>query len=119
MLFLIYLKIKRKNNKKNKKIMIKTVTKISAEWCQPCKVYAKTFHKVEEMEEFKNIEFKEIDIENDEEGETIAEKYQIRSVPTTLLFDEENTLIYKISGNISKEDLITTINNAMKDNSND
>ena len=48
--------------------MVKKICKLSAQWCSPCRVFATTFHKVEQMEEYKDIEFKEIDIENDEEG---------------------------------------------------
>jgi thioredoxin-related protein len=68
------------------------------------------------MEEYKDIDFKEIDIENDDDGEILTEKYQIRSVPTTMLLDENNKLIYKISGNISEKDLISIINDAFKNN---
>jgi thioredoxin-related protein len=66
------------------------------------------------MEEYKDIEFKEIDIENDEEGETFVEKYQIRSVPTTLILDENDNVIYKVMGNIPQKDFIDIINEALK-----
>lgn len=91
------------------------IVKLSAEWCQPCKVFAKTFEKVKEMDEYKDIEFKEIDIENDEEGEMFAEKHQVRSVPTTILLDENDEPIYKVMGNIPQNDFITIINEALKD----
>lgn len=94
---------------------VKKIIKFSAIWCQPCRVYATTFHKVEEMEEYKDIKFMEIDIENDDNGEILAEKYQIRSVPTTILLDENDELIYKIIGNVPQKDLISTINEALKD----
>lgn len=94
---------------------VKKIIKLSAEWCQPCKVFANTFHKVEEMEEYKDIEFKSIDIEKDEEGETIAEKFQVRSVPTTILLDEEDEPIYKVMGNIPLNDFIEIINTSLKD----
>jgi thioredoxin-related protein len=67
------------------------------------------------MDEFKDIEFKEIDIENDENGDVLAEKYQIRSVPTTILLDENDELIYKVMGNIPLNDLTNIINEALKD----
>jgi thioredoxin-related protein len=66
------------------------------------------------MEEFNGIDFKEIDIEKDEDGEVLAEKYQIRSVPTTVLVDEDGEPIYKVIGNIPEKDFINIINNAMK-----
>ena len=94
---------------------VKKIIKMSATWCGPCRAYAPTFHKVKDMDEFKDIEFKEIDIENDENGDVLAEKYQIRSVPTTILLDENDELIYKVMGNISLNDLTNIINEALKD----
>ena len=95
---------------------LKSVIKLSATWCSPCRAYASTFHKVKDMDEFKDIEFKEIDIENDENGDVLVEKYQIRSVPTTILLDENDELIYKVMGNIPLNDLTNIINEALKDN---
>ena len=93
---------------------VKKILKLSTNWCSPCRAYASTFHRVSEMEEYKDIEFKEIDIENDD-GEVLAEKFQIRSVPTTVLLDENDELIYKVMGNIPEKDLITLINESLKD----
>jgi thiol-disulfide isomerase/thioredoxin len=93
--------------------MIKKIVDASASWCGPCRVFANTFKKVSEMEKYKGIEFKSIDIEEDE-GELYVEKYNIRSVPTILLLDENDNIIYKLSGNISLDDFVDMINNAMK-----
>jgi thioredoxin-related protein len=76
-------------------------------------VFANTFKKVSEMEKYKGIEFKSIDIEEDE-GELYVEKYNIRSVPTILLLDENDNIIYKLSGNIPLDDFVSMINNAME-----
>jgi thioredoxin-related protein len=76
-------------------------------------VFANTFKKVSEMEKYKDIEFKSIDIEEDE-GELYVEKYNIRSVPTILLLDEDDNIIYKLSGNIPLDDFVSMINNAME-----
>lgn len=94
---------------------LKKIIKFSTSWCGPCRAYAPTFHKVKDMDEFKDIEFKEIDIEKDNGGEVLAEKYQIRSVPTTILLDENDELIYKVMGNIPLNDLTNIINEALKD----
>ena len=94
---------------------VKKIMKLSTTWCAPCKAYTSTFHKVKEMDEYKDIEFKEIDIENDEDGEVLAEKFQVRSVPTTILLDENDELIYKVMGNIPQKDLTNLINEALKD----
>lgn len=89
------------------------ILKFSASWCGPCRVFANTFKKVSEMEKYKDIEFKSIDIEEDE-GELYVEKYNIRSVPTILLLDEDDNIIYKLSGNIPLDDFVSMINNAME-----
>ena len=93
---------------------VKKIMKLSTTWCAPCRVYASTLHKVKEMDEYKDIEFKEVDIENDEDGEVLAEKFQVRSVPTTILLDENDELIYKVMGNIPQKDLTNLINEALK-----
>lgn len=79
---------------------------MSASWCFPCKAYAPTFIEVSKMDENKGIEFKEFDADNDEE---LFEKYQVRSVPTTVFLDENDCEIYKLTGNISKTDLLKAI----------
>lgn len=93
--------------------MIKKIVDAKASWCGPCRVFANTFKKVSEMEKYKDIEFKSIDIEEDE-GELYVEKYNIRSVPTILLLDENDNIIYKLSGNIPLDDFVSMINNAME-----
>ena len=93
--------------------MIKKIVDAKASWCGPCRVFANTFKKVSEMEKYKDIEFKSIDIEEDE-GELYVEKYNIRSVPTILILDEDDNIIYKLSGNIPLDDFISMINNAME-----
>ena len=93
--------------------MIKKIVDAKASWCGPCRVFANTFKKVSEMEKYKDIEFKSIDIEEDE-GELYVEKYNIRSVPTILLLNENDEIIYKLSGNVPIGDLIDIIDNAME-----
>ena len=48
---------------------VKKIIKLSTTWCGPCRAFGSTFHRVSEMEEYKDIEFKEIDIEKDETGD--------------------------------------------------
>lgn len=94
--------------------MVKQIIKLSAQWCAPCRFYAETFHKVSEKEEFKDIEFKALDIENDEEAEPLVNKFGVRGVPTTLIMDENGELIYKLTGNLREADLVEAINDAIK-----
>ena len=94
--------------------MLKKIIDAKASWCGPCRVYANTFKKISEMEEYKDIEFKSVDIEEDEGGDILVEKYGIRGVPTTILLDENDNAIFKLSGNIRDKDLIDVINDALK-----
>ena len=94
--------------------MVKQILKFGASWCAPCHLFEKTLDKVSQMDEYKDIEFKSFDIEEDEESETLVEKYSVRNVPTTVLLDENGEVIYKVIGNVSFKDFTEVINNAME-----
>lgn len=82
--------------------MIKKVIKMSASWCAPCKVYAKAFHEVEKEDKYKDIEFEDVDVE---ENEDLALKYNVRAVPTTIVLGENDNILAIFSGNVPKKDL--------------
>jgi len=90
------------------------VIKLSAAWCAPCRIYAETFKKVSGMEEFKDIEFKALDVEDDAEAEDLVNRFGVRGVPTTLIMNENGELIYKMTGNLKEAALVETINDALK-----
>lgn len=94
--------------------MSNKIIKFSASWCGPCKMMKPIFDKVSSMEEFKNIEFISYDIEEDEQGVELVEKYNIRNVPTIVIADEDDEPIKKIIGLVSEKELI----NLIKDNTN-
>ena len=61
------------------------VIKFYADWCGPCKVYAKTFDKV--AEELKDkVEFVNVNIETDTTG--LAAEYKVKSIPFTVVLQE-------------------------------
>jgi thioredoxin-related protein len=66
------------------------------------------------MEEFKDIIFENVDVD-DGDHEIEIEKLQIKSVPTTILLDENNEPIYKLMGNVPKSDLVNLINQCLND----
>ena len=111
MLSQVYLKIRKNKNLTN---MVKKIIDASASWCGPCRVFANTFKKVSEIEEYKDIEFKSVDIENDEDADLLVAKYNIKSVPTILLLDENDEIIYKLMGNTSLKDFTDVINKALE-----
>ena len=52
-----------------------------AVWCGPCKMFGPIFSKT--SEEYEDVSFVKVDV--DELGE-VAQKYNIRSIPTILMF---------------------------------
>jgi thioredoxin 1 len=90
--------------------MVKKVLKMSASWCMPCRVYAKTFESIKNEEKYKDIIFEELDIEDHED---LAMDYGVRAVPTTVLLDENGAFITKFSGNISKVELEEKLDEAI------
>ena len=80
------------------------VIKFYADWCGPCRVYAKTFDKVsEELKE--NVEFVNINVEKDTTG--LAAKYKVTSIPMTVIIKDGVETIK--SGRLSEEQLKTLI----------
>lgn len=55
-----------------------------AEWCGPCKSFGPIFEKV--SEEFPGAVFAKVNTENEQE---IASWFQIRSIPTLMIFREK------------------------------
>lgn len=64
--------------------MIKVI-KFYADWCGPCRVYAKTFDKV--SEELKDeVEFENVNIEKDTTG--LAAQYKVTGIPMTVVIKD-------------------------------
>ena len=76
------------------------VIKFYADWCGPCRVYAKTFDKVsEELKE--DVEFVNINVEKDTTG--LAANYKVTSIPMTVIIKDGIENIK--SGRLSEEQL--------------
>jgi len=93
--------------------MVKKVIKASASWCGPCRAYSPIFHKVSEMHEFNGIEFEDVDVD-EEENEELVEKYKIMGVPTTIVLDENDNVLYKEHGIIMEGALASVLNNLIE-----
>lgn len=81
----------------------KTVIKFYATWCGPCKAYDTTWNKVkEELNE--KYKFMEINVDKDTSG--LAAKYNIRSIPATIVLNNNDA---EVTGNqtgvLSSEEL--------------
>ena len=72
------------------------IIKLYANWCGPCKVVEQTLLDL-------GIEHESINIESDE-GDELASKYSIRSIPALLKFDGDK-FIDKLVGNRSSNEI--------------
>jgi len=79
-----------------------------AEWCGPCKSFGPVFEKV--SEDFPGAVFAKVDTENEQE---IASYFQIRSIPTLMIF-RENVIVFSQPGAVPEgalRDVISKVEN--------
>jgi thioredoxin 1 len=69
------------NSEKEFDLVGSCVVKFGAKWCGPCKQVTEQLEKLEQ--EFDNMRFISVDIDS---IPNLARDYQIRSLPTTLIF---------------------------------
>jgi thioredoxin 1 len=81
--------------------MSKKILKFAASWCQPCKMLSKTIAGMEI-----ETQIEEIDIDEQEE---LAIQYQIRSVPTLVMLDDDKE-VKRVTGMQSSTQLEAWIN---------
>ena len=76
-----------------------------AEWCGPCKMMSPILKEVkDELKE--KIAIIKIDVDK---NQALASKYQVRGVPTLVLY-KEGKQVWRQSGMVQKGDLVATIN---------
>lgn len=66
--------------------MSRKVIKFFATWCGPCTVYAPAFEKVKQELQSEEIEFVEVNIENDPEN--LSGEYGVRGIPHTVVVQD-------------------------------
>lgn len=75
-----------------------------ADWCGPCKVLSPILKEVKaEMGE--TIKIVKIDVDK---NQLIAGKYQMRGVPTMILF-KEGKILWRQSGVLQKSEIVKTV----------
>lgn len=82
------------------------VLKFSASWCAPCRAYKPTFDKVSKMDEFGDIEFQELDVD---ENEDLAVRYGIRGVPSTIFINNKGEMVDRLAGLQTEDALVSKI----------
>ena len=80
--------------------MVTVIYKVGAEWCGPCRQLK------QELKNFNLVPIIEINADEDEE---FCEKYNIKNIPVLLLSDNNDNVLYRQVGFISKEDLTRKI----------
>jgi thioredoxin 1 len=76
-----------------------------ADWCGPCKMLAPILKEVKE-ELGDAVKIVKIDVDK---NETLSAKYQVRGVPTMLLF-KNGKQVWRQSGVLQKNDIVSIIN---------
>jgi thioredoxin-like negative regulator of GroEL len=82
--------------------MKKTVIKFWASWCGPCSVYAPAFESVKQELQSEEIQFVEVNVENDPDN--LAGEYGVRGIPHTVVIQEGADTKAK-SGRIDEQEL--------------
>lgn len=77
-----------------------------AEWCQPCKSFAKVFEKVAEQHEDKV--FASVNIEEEPE---LTEEFAVRSIPFVMVI-KNKTIVYAETGALTETALTDLVEQA-------
>lgn len=72
------------------------ILKFFGSWCNPCKALSKSLEDA-------GIEHQSIDVDENEE---LTEKYNVMSVPTIVILDEDDNEIGRFIGSRTKEQLL-------------
>lgn len=72
-----------------------------AEWCGPCKAFGPIYEEVSEQEKFKDIVFGKV---NTEVEQGLAGAFQVRSIPTLMIFREQ-IVLFQQPGMLNAEQL--------------
>ena len=76
-----------------------------AEWCGPCKMMSPILKEVKDALQDK-VSIVKIDVDK---NQAIAAKYQVRGVPTLIIY-KEGKQVWKQSGVVQKNELVSILN---------
>jgi len=86
--------------------MTVTLKDFYADWCGPCKTQDPILDSLEE--EWTDVEFEKIDVDEQQE---IANEYQVRSLPT-LVVENDNGIVERFIGVTQASDIETALEEA-------
>ena len=86
--------------------MNKKIVKFGAPWCGPCKMQNSILEELEK--DFPDLDIQYIDVDT-EEGEISAEKHNVQSVPTIIIYDEDGDESKRFSGLTRRADLLNAL----------
>ena len=76
-----------------------------AEWCGPCKMMSPILKEVKDIFQDK-VSILKIDVDK---NQAIAAKYQVRGVPTLIIY-KEGKQVWRQSGVVQKNELVSILN---------
>lgn len=86
---------------------MKTLCIFTARWCNPCKLFKPVLDNV--LASMSNIQVNRIDIDS-QEGQVFITKFQVKSVPTLILFGEDRKEIKRLTGVRSEFEIKSWLN---------
>lgn len=90
---------------------------IYATWCPHCNKMKKEVFTDKKVIDFLNSNFINAQQDGDSEhGKYLKEKFNVSSLPTFVFLDENETILYKLKGEYSPEQLISEAKNALNPN---
>ncbi len=79
-----------------------------AQWCGPCRSFAPIYETTSKKDEYAGIVFGKV---NTQEEQNLAAQFQIRSIPTLMIFREQ-IIIFSQAGSLPARGLEEVINTA-------
>ena len=89
------------------------VIKVSAGWCGPCRMYKPIFEEVSKMPDFKDLEFVSLSCDDEKNEKLIEDELKVKSLPTTIIRDENKKVLGTKVGAMTKATLVKFINNSL------
>ena len=77
-----------------------------APWCGPCQMVGPIVHELAEELDAKKIRIAKLNVDD---GQAVAGKYEVMSIPTFLMF-KDGKEVDRMAGSVQKEELLAFIN---------